>query len=94
MFPDFGNAAGQTAENNMQSNQQRYIDFLSTMGKYHKYGLTQQINLFFHVPANASGAVATKAIWEKLGRKVADNARPIPIITGSEYQEHEVKKAL
>ena len=72
----------------MQSNQQRYIDFLSTMGKYHKYGLTQQINLFFHAPAGASGAVATKAIWEKLGRKVADNARPIPIITGSEYQEH------
>ena len=72
----------------MQSNQQRYIDFLSTMGKYHKYGLTQQINLFFHAPAGASGAVATKAIWEKLGRKVADNAKPIPIITGSEYQEH------
>ena len=72
----------------MQSNQQRYIDFLSTMGKYHKYGLTQQINLFFHAPAGASGAVATKAIWEKLGKKVADNAKPIPIITGSEYQEH------
>jgi len=72
----------------MQSNQQRYIDFLSTMGKYHKYGLTQQINLFFHAPAGASGAVATKAIWEKLGRKVAENAKPIPIITGSEYQEH------
>ena len=72
----------------MQSNQQRYIDFLSTMAKYHKYGLTQQINLFFHAPAGASGAVATKAIWEKLGRKVADNAKPIPIMAGSEYQEH------
>lgn len=46
---------------NIKNNPNRYMDFLSTMAKFHKYPLMQQINLYFHAPA-AAPAVASKHI--------------------------------
>ena len=46
---------------NIKNNPNRYTDFLSTMAKFHKYPLMQQINLYFHAPA-AAPAVASKHI--------------------------------
>ena len=63
----------------MQSNQQRYMEFLSTMSKYHKYDLIQQINLFFHAPAG-SVAIAPAETWEKLHRSLQPDPKANPII--------------
>ena len=70
----------------MQSNQQRYMEFLSTMSKYHKYDLMQQINLFFHAPAG-SMAIAPAKTWEKMHRTLKADARPIPILEGTRNRE-------
>lgn len=70
----------------MQSNQQRYMEFLSTMSKYHKYDLMQQINLFFHAPAG-SIAIAPAETWEKLHRTLKSDATAIPILEGSRNRE-------
>ena len=70
----------------MQSNQQRYMEFLSTMSKYHKYDLIQQINLFFHAPAG-SVAIAPAETWEKLHRSLKPDAKAIPILEGTRNRE-------
>ena len=70
----------------MQSNQQRYLDFLSTMAKYHKYDVMQQINLFFHAPSGST-AVAPAETWTRLGYSLKSDARAIPILEGERNRE-------
>lgn len=70
----------------MDSNPQRYIDFLSTMAKYHKYDLMQQINLFFHASADNT-AVAPRETWEKLGHPLKQDAAPILLLKGERNRE-------
>ena len=69
-----------------KSNKRRYMDFLKTMAKYHKYSVPQQMNLFFHAPAAAT-AVAPLEVWEKLGHPIKEGARAIPILTGERNRE-------
>ena len=70
----------------LRGNKGRYLDFLGTMAKYHKYNLMQQANLFFHAPAAAT-AVAPLEVWQKLGHPVREQARAIPILTGERNRE-------
>ena len=65
----------------LRGNKGRYLDFLGTMAKYHKYNLMQQANLFFHAPSAAT-AVAPLEVWQKLGHPVREHARASPILTG------------
>ena len=53
-----------------KSNKRRYMDFLKTMAKYHKYSVPQQMNLFFHAPA----------IYQP-----AETALPIPVQEKTEH---------
>nr|WP_298595445.1 SNF2-related protein [uncultured Mitsuokella sp.] len=62
-------------------NKRRYMDFLATMAKYHKYGVQEQMSLFFHAPASAE-AVATAPIWASLKHPIRRDAEGIPILTG------------
>lgn len=70
----------------LRGNKGRYMDFLETMAKYHKYNLMQQANLFFHAPSAAT-AVAPLEVWQKLGHPVREHARAIPILTGERNRE-------
>ena len=70
----------------LRGNKGRYLDFLGTMAKYHKYNLMQQANLFFHAPSAAT-AVAPLEVWQKLGHPVREHARAIPILTGERNRE-------
>lgn len=70
----------------LRGNKGRYLDFLGTMAKYHKYNLMQQVNLFFHAPSAAT-AVAPLEVWQKLGHPVREHARAIPILTGERNRE-------
>lgn len=67
----------------VRNNPDRYLEFLDTMAKFHKYALPQQINLFFHAP-EATAAVATAHVWnDVLGWKLDGNAPAIEILNGT-----------
>lgn len=65
---------------------QSYLDFLGTMARFHKYSFVQQVSLFNHAPANST-AVATAEQWQRMGRTLDSEARPIPILKGEPNRE-------
>lgn len=68
------------------SNPARYVDFLGTMAKYHKYDVVQQMSLFFHAPS-AAEAIASAEVWEKMGHPVKKDAVAIPVLKGEKGRE-------
>ncbi|WP_439723984.1 hypothetical protein, partial [Anaerovibrio sp.] len=83
------------AENNqfladVKNSPERYMEFLNTMAKFHKYSLAQQINLFFHAPASTV-AVATAPIWNNtLGWQLEENAPGIEILNSTSTDVEKV----
>lgn len=67
-------------------NKGRYIDFLDTMARFHKYPLRQQISLFFHAASDGT-AYAGRDIWERLGTTVRPDAKGVPILDGEKGRE-------
>ena len=70
----------------IQYNKGRYIDFLDTMARFHKYPLRQQISLYFHAAADGT-AYARRDIWERLGTTVKADAVGVPILEGEKGRE-------
>ena len=70
----------------IKHNKGRYIDFLDTMARFHKYPLRQQISLFFHGAADGT-AYAGRDIWERLGTTLKPNAVGVPILVGEKGRE-------
>lgn len=70
----------------IQYNKGRYIDFLDTMARFHKYPLRQQISLYFHAAADGT-AYASRDIWERLGTTVKADAVGVPILEGEKGRE-------
>lgn len=58
-----------------------YLPLLHTMARFHKYDISQQINLLLHAPKEAS-AVATEGIWKRLGYSLKEGAKGIPVLSG------------
>lgn len=74
----------------VKNNPERYVEFLNTMAKFHKYSLAQQINLFFHAPASTV-AVATAPIWNStLGWQLEENAPGIEILDSTSTDVEKV----
>lgn len=64
----------------VRNNPARYMEFLNTMAKFHKYSLPRQINLFFHAPESTT-AVAAAHVWnDVLGWKLDEDAPAIEIL--------------
>ena len=58
-----------------------YLQLLHTMARFHKYDISQQINLLLHAPKEAS-AVAAEGIWKRLGYSLKEGAKGIPVLSG------------
>ena len=66
--------------NELQSNIGRYLGFLSTMARFHKYEVTDLTSLAQEAPQTFK-AVASKEFWEKrLQRRISNTARGVSLI--------------
>lgn len=55
---------------------------LTTMARFHRYSVDQQMNLYEHAPAGAT-AMATADFWQSyLHTTIAPDATPTPVLTG------------
>lgn len=68
----------------LETNNRDFLSFLDTMAKFHKYDVTQQMNLHLHGAQDAS-AVATREFWEtRFGTKLLEGAEAIPAVMKAE----------
>ncbi len=72
----------------VKNNPTRYMEFINTMAKFHKYTLPQQINLFFHAP-ESTAVVASEHIWNDVLQWGLKDEAPYIEILDSESREIE-----
>ncbi len=73
-----------------QADSKTFTGLLETMARFYKYGVTQQLSLHNHAPA-ATRAVASHAIWQKLGTMPVHGAKEIPmLVPGNTEGEYTV----
>ena len=66
--------------NNLQGNFGKYVSFLSTMARFHKYNVADLTSFAIEAPAMFT-AVANKELWERhFRRKIKPNAKGLTLI--------------
>ena len=66
--------------NNLQGNFGKYVSFLSTMARFHKYNVEDLTSFAIEAPAMFT-AVASKELWERhFRRKIKPNAKGVTLI--------------
>lgn len=66
--------------NSLQGNFGKYVSFLSTMAKFHKYDVADLTSFAIEAPAMFT-AVASKELWERhFRRKIKSNAKGVTLI--------------
>lgn len=77
--------------NRAKTDKKEYFAILSTMSRFHKYTLPQQLGLKTYAPENFT-ACATKDQWEHfMGRNVAEGALGIPLIEDNPFNGEPVR---
>lgn len=79
--------------NSLQGNIGKYLSFLSTMARFHKYDVTDLTSFAIEAPAMFT-AVASKELWERhFRRKIKSNAKGVTLIKdGKETVYYDVSE--